>query len=279
LFGALLWQRRWSAAALFAIGCLPGIALQGWLDVRATGDFLATPWAYFRANVVDGVAQRFGVEPWWFYAALVLPMFAVVPPFLRVSFDCWRRGAARFPGLFAAGVFHLAAHSFVARKAMRFELGALVMLVAVVAAGLATSGGGGHLVRWHRRVVVTVQIGLLAWASFWFGHAGAIRAGLFVRDLPPSPALLVVDGDVTSLAGVYYGGPVCRTAGSVFRDRLLAHLTTRPLADGTIVVAVRSAIDGALPGGRLDLLAVCAGCLDLRRRDRRYVYRWSADRR
>jgi phosphatidylinositol glycan class B len=277
LFVVLCWQRRWRAAAWFLFGCLPGVLLQGFVDLQMHGRFLATVWTYVESNVVHGAADRWRQQPWWFYvAAGVVPTLALVPPWWRAA---WRRvvaGARVVPGVAAAALFHIALHSCIGRKAMRFEYGAMAMLVAVVAVGLAAlpSRPGERLARWHTGALVVVHALFFCYASFWFGNAGPVRAALALRGDPAlAGEVLVVDGDGTSLGGFFYLQPPADHLVGVARAGLRERLLRSPPSSGTIVVAVREPLGG--DGlDRLEPVGTFTGMFDLRRSERRFLYRW-----
>jgi len=277
LLAVLLWQRRGRAAALFALGCLPGIVLQGLADLATCGRFLGSAFDYVQTNV-GGSAAKWRAQPWWFYlAAGVVPVVVLVPPFLRITVARLRDGARRLPGAFAAAVLHIAVHSFVARKALRFETGALTMLLAVLAVGLATTtvpvrGAGA----WHRRVLLLVHGVLFCHASFWFGNAGAVRMACWLREQGANEAaIVVVDGDATTIGGFFYLRPSADRVTTVERAHLAEHLGHGAIAKGTVVVSAREPLDlRSLPTNvTLEALARFDGMLDLRAGERRFVYR------
>lgn len=277
MFGVLLWQRRFGAAAWFAAGCLPGILLQGFVDLAATGRFLGSVFEYVATNV-GGSAAKWRSQPWWFYlAAGLVPVVAFVPPFLRVAATRLRSGAHVLPGAFAAALLHVAVHSCIARKALRFELGAFGMLVAVVAAGLAT----GPLARrgveaWYRRTLFVVHGAIFVYTSFWFGSAGAVRMACWLREHGVNDApIVVVDGDATTLGGFFYLRPAADRVTTVARDALAEQLARGDTARGTVVVALRDPLDlASLPSTvAVEPLGSFAGMLDLRTSERRFVYR------
>ncbi|MBL8728323.1 MAG: hypothetical protein JNM25_07835 [Planctomycetes bacterium] len=278
LLAVLVGQRRRGAAAWFAVGCVPGILLQGLLDLHLHGAFLATVWNYVDGNLIDGAAAKWRQQPWWFYlVAGVLPVLALVPPWFGAA---WRRcvaGARILPGAAAAALLHLALHSCIGRKAIRFEHGALALLVAVLAVGLAAVATDDRWARWHRRALFAVHGGWFLYASFWFGNAGAVNAALALRgDAGLAAELLIVDGDATAIGGFFYLRPPADRTVSVARAELRERLQRSPPAPGGLVVAVREPLAAGEVHGleRLEPVGSFAGMFDLRRGDRRYVYRW-----
>lgn len=278
LVGVLVWQRRFGAAAQFATACVPGIVLQGVVDLAVGGRFLGSVRGYVETNLLLGSAGKWREQPWWFYfVAGVAPTVVLVPPFVRT---CWAQlasGARFLPGATAAALLHLTVHSCIARKALRFEHGALAMLLAVVAVG-SVSGRGvpvSGVAAWHRRLLLVVHSLLFVYASFWFGNAGAVRTATHLRQSGTNDRdVIVVDGDATSLGGFFYLRPDADRIVGVDRERFERHLTDHPPASGTIVVAVRQPLDPArLPAScPLEPVARFDGMFDLRAGERRFVY-------
>jgi hypothetical protein len=265
-------QRRWASVLWFSLLCLPGIALQGFVDMSQGGEFLASPWAYFQANVTDGGASQWQTRPWhWYFAVGLLPAVLLVPPWLGVA---WRRlctGAVFLPAALVASVLHLTAHSFIARKAIRFEYGALSLLVAVIAVGVCAVPAG----RWsvsHRIGLFVVHGALWLWASFFVGHQGPIQAANALRLTPSFTGhLLVVDGFATSIGGAYYLRRMQLQVEMASSGDLPARIS---MAMPEWVIAVRTPLTAAtMTECRLELVSSHCGWFDLRRGDRRFVYR------
>lgn len=270
---ALGWQRRWGAAAGFTLACLPGIVTQGLSDLVMGGGFLSSPLANLRVNVGDGAAAGWTTQPWWFFwLAGVVPVCCCVPPLLRVA---WRRlavGAALLPVATVAALGHLLAHSFIARKALRFEYASFAMLFAVVLAGLGAASG--RRADWHLRLLGLVHGGLFVWASFAFGNAGAVRATLWLRDHPgPGQQVFVVDAPATVLGGFFYLRPEADRVRAIESGQLAALVATGEIPVGAALVTARRELAGTVPGARIELEGAFPGQFDLRRGDRRFVYR------
>jgi hypothetical protein len=271
--GVLLAQRRWRAAFAFALACCPGIVLQGVADVTAGGPFLGTPWRYLTSNLGLGAAAKWQTQPALFYVyAGVLPVLCLVPPCLGAAVARVRAGAAVLPAACAGAFVHLAVHSFVARKALRFELGAVVLLVAVLAVGLHSRRS---LV--HSAALWVVHGGLWLWASLWVGDAGATAMADWLRREPSFAAgapVAVVGGDATALGGCFRARPPRVAVLTVERENVLAWLRDPAAEHVTLVVTAREPLSPeAVAAGALELAAEFRGCLDLRRGERRFVYR------
>jgi len=267
-----MWQRRWAAVLWFSLLCLPGIALQGLVDIKMGGEFISSPWTYLQVNVTQGIASLFKTRPWyWYFAIGLVPAFLCVPPWLGVAWRRLRAGTVILPAALAAGMLHLVMHSFIARKAIRFEYGALSLLVAVMAIGICAVPAG----RWaasHRIGLFVVQIALWLWASLFVGHAGPIEAASFLGREPSFTGhLLVVDGMETSVGGAYYLRRAQLQIDLVSSDELCEQVRDVP---PEWVLAVRDPLtDAALTACRLELVGSFAGWFDLRHGDRRFVYR------
>ena len=270
----LLWQRRWSASAVFALACVPGIVLQGCVDLAHGAPFLAKPWRYVASNVGLGSAGKWQAQPFLFYLyAGVVPVLCLLPPMLRVAGQRLWAGAALLPAAFAGAVVHLVAHSFVARKALRFEYGALALLLAVVAVGLPAAAS--RWARWHSACLGILHGGLFVWTSFWFGNAGAVQAALWLREQPGFDGrVVVVGGDATAVGGAFYARPPQMAMVGVARDGFAQWARANEVPAGSYLVAVREPLGAAeADAARLELVASFTGSFDLRRGERRFVYR------
>lgn len=271
-----VFQRRWRAIGWLGLGCLPGLVLQGYSDLVAWGRFFHSPLAYLTANGGGGAA-KWGRESWWFYAACAVPIVLLVPPFLG---EAWRRlrfGASLLPGAAMAAGLHLVVHSLIERKALRFEYASLALLVAVVAAGLGAAPAAGRWATAYRRGVLAVQVLLWVWASCLFGHAGAVRAALALRNEPTFRGeFVVVDGSSTAVGGAYYLRQERLQVREVERARLPELLAAVPSGQSVFLLVVRKALQASELGGRGPLLPLgeFRGWLDLRGSDRRFLYRY-----
>ncbi|MGA0842819.1 MAG: hypothetical protein ACO3RT_01570 [Arenicellales bacterium] len=58
----------------FSISLLANVMLDRWFY----GEWVFTPWNYLVANIVEGRAAEFGVDPWWYYIEKLL--LVLVPP-------------------------------------------------------------------------------------------------------------------------------------------------------------------------------------------------------
>lgn len=205
LLASGLWQRRFLASAFLGLGAATTITVQGLVDLATWGSFLYSPFRYVAWNVLEGAASRYGEEPFWFYLPLVALCLVLVPPFLGSGARALADGARKLPIAFAASVVYVLLHTLVARKAPRFILPALVLILIVYAAALLGPEVGTNLRRWHRRVFLAVHALALVLASFWYPHRGPIEAAIELsRRADFAERLVIVDGEQDSLGGHYY---------------------------------------------------------------------------
>jgi hypothetical protein len=206
LLAAGLLQRRYAASALFVLGAASMVVAQGLLDLWTWGTFLASPFRYVRWNVFEGAASRYGEEPFWFYLPFVVAALVLIPPFVKNGLGALGRSLRTFPVLFAASSVYILLHSLVARKAFRFIIPALILLLVVYAFGLfQRAEGEGRIPVFHRRLFVGVHLACLVLVSFWYPHRGPVEAALALSRKPDFvDRLVIVDGDPDALGGHYY---------------------------------------------------------------------------
>jgi GPI mannosyltransferase 3 len=271
----LMWQRQWTAATWFALGTLPGIALQGLVDLWTWGHFLHSPFEYVRQNLVYGAAARWRTEPWWWYAALVLPAMTMVPPLLPAAWRMFSNGVRHAVVPAIAALVYVLLHSAIDRKALRFLWPALWLLVGIGAIGLVQTAANGSLSTWQRRLFIAGQVALFAWASLWPGNLGPVRAAIALAREPAfTDELIVVDGDATAIGGFYH----------LRRSQLQVHAAPRPKlsellaalpprSERWLMVSREPLTAEVVPCGRLLPAGEFTGFCDLRRSERRYLYR------
>ena len=117
-----------------------------------------------------------------------------------------------------------------------------------------------------------MHLGWWTLASFWFGNAGAVRLANWLRGQPEwRGALFVVDGDATTIGGCFYSRPTQDAVRELPRGELAAANGV----DVPFVVALREPLSPSQLAelGGFELAASFAGMLDLRRGERRFVYR------
>jgi phosphatidylinositol glycan class B len=133
-------------ALSFVVACAASALADRWLYDA----WVFTPYEYFRANLIEGRAAGFGLEPWWYYGGQLL--LFLVPPFSVV-----------FAGLLGAAVWHdrrhvliwatlpfLVGHSLIGHKEVRFlvPITYAVVPILVLAADRFANGASAALGRW-----------------------------------------------------------------------------------------------------------------------------------
>jgi GPI mannosyltransferase 3 len=135
-------------ASSFLVACAASALADRWLYDA----WVFTPYEYVRANLIEGKAATFGVEPWWYYVGRIL--LFLLPPF-----------SLALGGLLVAAVWYLrrhilvwatlpflVGHSLIAHKEDRFlvPITYAVMPLLVLAADRLASGASATLERWIR---------------------------------------------------------------------------------------------------------------------------------
>jgi hypothetical protein len=98
-------------------------ALDSWLY----GDFVFTPYRYFKSNILEGVASNFGVSPWYGYFVDFNSTFRAVTgvlSFISMVTLLWKRPKSILAWVFWAFVI---GHSLVAHKEERFLFPVLML--------------------------------------------------------------------------------------------------------------------------------------------------------
>ena len=145
------WRRALPLAAGFSLAAVLGLAVDAW----GYGEWVFTPWNYFRTNLLEGKAATFGTLP-----AVAYPfMFAIwFPPFGLLLFLGLVALWWKFPRhlLTWTTLPFFLGHSLVAHKEIRFMIPLLVPasvgLVLAWSEPGARAGRMGALVRWMEAV-------------------------------------------------------------------------------------------------------------------------------
>jgi phosphatidylinositol glycan class B len=101
-------------------GFLVGIALMVELDTQFYGEFVFTPWEYFRANILEQKAAGFGTSPFYQYIIdgflyLTPTLSIIVLPLLCIGI--WKNKTSIWSLMF---IFFFLGHSIVGHKEIRF---------------------------------------------------------------------------------------------------------------------------------------------------------------
>ncbi len=123
------WKR---SICHLATGLSISLVVAGLLDKIMWGQWFHSPLANFQANIIEGIAARFGVAPWHQYLDWGMPMLAEAVPFF--GFSLIALGMTREWRMALAGLIFLVGHSAIARKDQRF-LWPLAPVVLIVFAG------------------------------------------------------------------------------------------------------------------------------------------------
>lgn len=281
LFVTGLLQRRPGASVMLTLGCLPGVLGQGFLDLHLHGTFLHSAWRYFELQYLEGVASRWPTSPPWAYATMVAVLFLLVFPSAWRWFKC---GARALPVPLAMGLTYLAAHSLIERKQFRFAIPAFVLLAIVYVAGMvgearARRAAGvvdDRLTVLHRRSWLAAHAVLLMLASVWYFHRGPVEAAkALAAQADFAGELVIVGGDETSVGGYYYlQRPQARVHALPRREDLAERLRDPALPTPLHVVANGAPLAPTdAPGWRLVEWRRTTDPLDVKKRNRRYLYR------
>lgn len=72
------WKTLFLMIGGIGIGLLTGIVIDTWYY----GEWVFTPWNYFKTNIIHDAASNFGVSPWWSYflwlSQTILPPFSII---------------------------------------------------------------------------------------------------------------------------------------------------------------------------------------------------------
>jgi GPI mannosyltransferase 3 len=125
ILGIMAWAifiARFSIKELFTIGfpALVAVLIGLLIDRWFYGQWVLTAWKYFQANIVQGKAASYGMNPWWSYFQwvtidLVIPFSIIIIIGIFYSF-------IKYPAnLVVLAVFpFILAHIFIAHKELRF---------------------------------------------------------------------------------------------------------------------------------------------------------------
>ncbi len=123
------WKRTAQVIATAGAVVVLSVAVDSWFY----GEWIFTPWAYFRANLLEGGAASFGTSPWYFYLVEVVlwaaPPFGLALGLLLVSAVFARPGSL---WVWCSLAF-LVGHSLIGHKELRFLFPLLYAVPVLVA--------------------------------------------------------------------------------------------------------------------------------------------------
>lgn len=122
---------------VFFMAGMLGLSIGLLADRWFYGTWVFTPWNYFRANIMEGKANAYGMEPWWWY----LPEFCLkaIPPVSLLILAGLLAGIRKNKGhlLVWALIPFIAGHSIVAHKELRFLFPMVVPVLWLTAQGFS----------------------------------------------------------------------------------------------------------------------------------------------
>jgi hypothetical protein len=140
-FFALTFLEDWGSKSVWfrgrtfrlAIGLVLALLCMGWIDKITWGAWFHAPVQYFQAQILEGKAASFGVDPWYRYLEWGgFALFEAGPVLLLLLLV----GARRDPQLaFVAAAFFVG-HSVIGHKEARFLWPMLPILLLLIATGL-----------------------------------------------------------------------------------------------------------------------------------------------
>ena len=134
----LIFIQRPGIRILFAtaLGFLFALGLNIALDCWFYGKWTLTPVNYFLANLVDGKAAQYGVDPWWYYLEKLALL--MVPPFSLILLPAILAAVILRPRniLVWTVVCFLVGHSFIDHKETRFLMPVIYPLLILAVMGL-----------------------------------------------------------------------------------------------------------------------------------------------
>jgi hypothetical protein len=174
-----------------------GALLYGFIDRLTWGGWFHSALLYFRFNVIEGKAARWGVSPFYFYGqVLISAMLGLTWLVSALSLP----GAFRAPGLAAAAALFFAVHSAIGHKEIRFIFPAIPLFCALAALGLDELSSS----RPRRRALLAVSLLLAAASALRFP---SLRMAQLDPDARPHEAAYDRLGPVNRLLLAAHGQP------------------------------------------------------------------------
>ena len=174
LIGLGIWilflqKSNWKNLISIFIGGSLAILLSIYVDYWFYGNWVFTPFNYFKVNIIDHKAKEFGVSAWWYY----FPMFletAVLPIAigLLLSFllGIWKKPTHIYSLICAT---FLIGHFFIGHKEIRFLFPIIYGFIFLVCVGidkLLQEGTHKKIVSWAFSVLAGINLVLLVFRIF-----------------------------------------------------------------------------------------------------------------
>ncbi len=131
----VLFYRRWQWKEWFVI-CLFGLVAMGLsavIDHWFYGEWVFTPFNYYKVNIMQHAAAKYGMSPWWYYFKLFFDY--AIPPLSYVLLPMFILGMYKKPAhLFTwVCVAFIAGHCMISHKEMRFLIPIMFAFIYLVA--------------------------------------------------------------------------------------------------------------------------------------------------
>lgn len=185
-WAALDGRNRWGRLARLTIAAALVVMVSSLVDAWFYGNWVFTPWEYFRANIVEGAAVGFGTSPWhWYLTRLPLWMAPPLGFMLAALFLAAVLRSPRSPWVWLSVAF-LAGHTLVGHKELRFLFPLIYVVPVLLALGAQAIQGWTSRTRWSRAVggvLATQNVLLLALMSTPLPHRATDVDGHYLRFL------------------------------------------------------------------------------------------------
>ncbi len=169
IIGVLGWlvfiqKTRWAPLGAFILAGILGVSIGALADRWFYGEWVLTPWNYFRANLLEGKVNNYGVEPFWWYFTAFLEK--AIPPLSVLLLLGLVRGISQHKRHLLVWVVvpFIVGHSLIGHKELRFLFPVVVPVLWLAAQGLV----GFQSKKWWAPVfktTVILQIPLLIYAT------------------------------------------------------------------------------------------------------------------
>jgi phosphatidylinositol glycan class B len=148
---------------LFA-GFIVAAAVNTVMDHSFYGNWCCTPFNYFVSNIVQGKAASFGVQPWWYYVAILailpIPLLSLLLMYLLL------KGFLNFRNVYSvAMLFFITGYSVIDHKEERFIFPVLFLMGYLCAESYRNSI---TFQTWFKKAWANRSWGVLLKAGIWF---------------------------------------------------------------------------------------------------------------
>jgi len=177
LAASILLYRKWPIRywVMLLISGVAAIALSVVVDYWFYGQWVFTPYNYFNVNIIQHVAAKFGVTPWWYY---ITDFIAIgVPPISVVLLPLFFVGLWQKPRhlLSWIAVLFIAGHCFIGHKEMRFLFPVSIAFIFLACTGfdaMMSRYPAKKIYRWAIPLFVSLNIAMLVIRLFMPAQEG-----------------------------------------------------------------------------------------------------------